>query len=143
PQPQGNFNSAFGTPRISQQGFENRKVNGGVAETLAVLKNFDPGIVCVFITNAEGHVIESASSLDGRVWMGASSAISLAVARKASRDLRLGNANELIVKCERGFILIFDLGARGVLSVVANEFANISNILQQGEKAVSHLAMIA
>ena len=104
------------------------------------LKNLDPGILIVFITSNDGRLAEhTVTTFAEKVRIGASSAISLAVARKESKDLQLGDARELQIRSDSGSILLFSLGARGVLTVVANQHADTDRIVRESYHLADHL----
>ena len=110
---------------------------------LEELKNLDPGILIVFITSNEGRLAEhTMASYAEKVRIGASSAISLAVARRESTDLRLGDAKELRINSDKGLILLLSLGVKGVLTVVANQDANTDLILEESYRVANQLMVI-
>ena len=110
---------------------------------LEELKQRDPGILAVFITGNDGRLAartQAAFAGDRRI--GASSAISLAVARKEAVELQLGEAKEVFIKSDMGFILLFSLGGKGVLTVIANQYADAERVLSAAQKMLIRLMLI-
>lgn len=129
-------------PAADQQRFSHgaNTFGGNAQAMLEDLKNLDPGIIVVFITSNEGRLAEhTVVSFAEKVRIGASSAISLAAARKESMDLRLGEAKELLIKSDKGSILLLSLGASGVLTVVADQHADAGRILQESYQVANRL----
>ncbi|HKX30748.1 MAG TPA: roadblock/LC7 domain-containing protein [Blastocatellia bacterium] len=117
--------------------------NGNTKMLLEDLKNLDPGILVVFITSNDGRLAEhTVTTFAEKVRIGASSAISLAVARKESKDLQLGDAKELQIRSDSGSILLLNLGSRGVLTVVINQEADTDRILYESYQVADRLMSI-
>src|SRR5262249_52455933 len=96
PTPSRRFTPASDHQRSSSGTDAARTFNTNTRALLEDLKNLDPGILIVFITSNDGRLAEhTVTTFAEKVRIGASSAISLAVARKESKDLQLGDAREL------------------------------------------------
>ncbi len=134
------FPQAADQPQFSSGGAAAAPLGANAQTLLENLKNLDPGVQVVFITSNEGRLAENTlASFSEKVRIGASSAISLAVARKESINLHLGEVKELQIKSDKGSILLLSLGARGVLTIVADQRADTERVLQESHKVVNHL----
>jgi predicted regulator of Ras-like GTPase activity (Roadblock/LC7/MglB family) len=140
PAPTRRFVQTSDHQRASRGAEAARSLNGHTKMLLEDLKSLDPGILVVFITSNDGRLAEhTMTSFSEKVRIGASSAISLAVARKESKDLQLGDARELQIRSDSGSILLLSLGARGVLTVVANQDADTERIIQESYQVADRL----
>jgi predicted regulator of Ras-like GTPase activity (Roadblock/LC7/MglB family) len=138
--PTGRYAPAAEPQRFARGAEPARSFNESAQSLLEDLKSVDPGIIIVFITSNEGRLAEhTMASYTEKVRIGASSAISLAVARKESKDLQLGDARELQIRGEKGSILLFSLGARGVLTIVADQSADTDRILHESYQVANRL----
>jgi predicted regulator of Ras-like GTPase activity (Roadblock/LC7/MglB family) len=124
-------------------------VMGTTAATEAVngilkdLSASSEAIDTVSLTTAEGrNVASTTSDVTVKFKMAALSASSAAIARKALLDLGLGACEEIRIRGASGYLLLFSVGGKGVLTVVARDHANLDSVIRDAKRAAGRLQTI-
>jgi predicted regulator of Ras-like GTPase activity (Roadblock/LC7/MglB family) len=98
------------------------------------------GVKAALLVSSEGAILGSSQSVPvERMRLSGVSAASVAIARKAARDLNLGDFERSQVKCKGGSILLTTLGAKAVLALVVGPTANPDVVLSTAQGALRQL----
>jgi predicted regulator of Ras-like GTPase activity (Roadblock/LC7/MglB family) len=114
-----------------------------IVEILESLRRASPQVSGACVTSLEGRLLGSAA-LEGiqAVQVSGLSAASLAIARKGTKDLKLGGLEGAQIVGTSGAILLLDVGTKAVLTVIVRETARLESVAQEARKAAQRLAEI-
>lgn len=107
---------------------------------LRALQAASPGVSAVTLSTVEGRILGSTAT-DGsdRLRISAVSAASLAIGRKGTRDLRLGDVRRIHIRGEQGSILIVGVGQAALLALVIEGEVELERLLREVNKASERL----
>jgi predicted regulator of Ras-like GTPase activity (Roadblock/LC7/MglB family) len=104
------------------------------------LKASSLGVRSVFLASSQGRFLGS-TQLTGseKVQMAAVSAASIAIANKSVSDLHIGHLAQVHIVADDGSILMLNVGARAILSVLLDGSVKIESILPEVRRAADRL----
>ena len=108
---------------------------------LAKLKAGHDGVEGCLLVTAQGLPIDAA--LDGKADEDLISAITAAissVSERVTKELGRGQLNNISILGEHGYIILLDVAARAVLTVLAKTNSNLGLILLLSKKSCNQLA---
>jgi hypothetical protein len=108
---------------------------------LTKLKNGHDGVEGCLLVTAQGLPIDSAidASADEDLISAMTASIS-SVSERVTKELGKGQINNISILGEKGYIILLDVSARAVLTVLAKTNANLGLILLLAKKSCSKLS---
>jgi predicted regulator of Ras-like GTPase activity (Roadblock/LC7/MglB family) len=115
-------------------------VENDVIGALEGLKASSLGVRSVFLSSSQGRFLGS-TQLTGteKVQMAAVSAASIAIANKSVLDLHLGHLGQIHIVADDGSMLLLNVGAKAILSVLLDGTVEIDTILPEVRRAADRL----
>lgn len=120
---------------------DNDKIN----KILAQFVSSTASILAAAVMTRDGHLIASNlhKGIDSEIQgdrMSAISASLLSLADRATKDLKQGDLNQVMIDTTSGFILMLKVGESGVFSVVSKQSSSLGMLLHEAKKSAEVLA---
>jgi predicted regulator of Ras-like GTPase activity (Roadblock/LC7/MglB family) len=117
--------------------------NNNILQIITDLQADDPDIRAVSFTSTEGRIQESTlPKLLEKMKVSAVSAAAMAISRKGSSDLDLGNVEQVHIQSGNGSILLLGVSQGAVLTIVLRDNASVSNVVARAQSVVSRLTAL-
>jgi predicted regulator of Ras-like GTPase activity (Roadblock/LC7/MglB family) len=117
--------------------------NPNILRILMDLQSGNSDIRAVSFTSTEGRIQESTlPKLLEKMKISAVSAAAMAIARKGSTDLDLGNVEQVHIQTVSGSILLLGVTQGAVLTLVLSGTASVSEVSARAQSAVTRLTAL-
>ncbi|GAA2906404.1 hypothetical protein GCM10010517_72600 [Streptosporangium fragile] len=96
-----------------------------VLAELDVLREQVPGVLEAVVASADGLLVAADSEGSRPEVLAALAATTLGLGRRAGYEVGMGGLHEVVVRCDRGYMVVYALREEGLLAVVADEGLDI------------------
>ena len=106
-----------------------------VSKELRSLQAASPGISAAFLSGVDGKILGS-TAITGmeKVQLSAISAASLAIAKKATGNLQLGELKQVHIEGDTGSVVLLTVGTEAILSLVVGKQTALEPVLMEARK---------
>ena len=107
-----------------------------VSKELKSLQAASPAISVAFLSGVDGKILGSTTTSGmEKVQLSAISAASLAIAKKATGNLQLGELKQVHIEGDTGSVVLLTVGTQAILSLVVGKQAALEPVMQEARKS--------
>lgn len=107
------------------------------------LRQFLPEVRGAVLSSMNGFVIAYEGLTDSESpKVGAMAVATFAVSKRVTEELGIGNVNEIVIRTERGFLLIYEVKDVGILAVETSGNANVGLVNIMVNQLINNIKQI-
>ncbi len=115
--------------------------NSAIRRILKRLNHASSDIQASAVMTRDGHTVSAVLANDANtVRVGAMCASMLSLAEKTTMELACGRLQRVLIEGEEGNVLIVQIGARAVLTVVSRTTRNLGMVFVEAKKTAQEIA---